>query len=234
MNVRKMLAGCIPLFILMLLAGSMTAFAYNADDDPAEALPDPAFVARMIGPVLPPPVESSPAELPARLQYQVAAGDTLYKIARSFGISVSDLVAENALSDPNQLSIGDRLQIPPLNEGIALPSGQTALIHQVMTTTLTAYTAGFESTGKTPNSSGYGITYSGSKAEEGRTIAVDPSVIPIGSKVFIDGIGVRQAEDIGSAIRGSRIDIFMKDLADAREFGVKKNVKVYVLSTDAV
>ncbi|UUZ80966.1 3D domain-containing protein [Paenibacillus sp. P26] len=105
-------------------------------------------------------------------------------------------------------------------------------MQRVISTTLTAYTAGYESTGKKPDTPGYGITYSGNKVQEGRTIAVDPSVIPLGSTVYIDGIGIRQAEDIGSAIRGSRIDVYMNDLAEAKEFGVKKNVKVYVLSTD--
>jgi 3D (Asp-Asp-Asp) domain-containing protein len=99
---------------------------------------------------------------------------------------------------------------------------------------LTAYTAGEESTGKTKAHAAYGITKSGSKAEEGRTIAVDPAIIPIGTDVFIDGIGIRTAEDTGSAVRGARIDVFMEDLDQAVHFGVKRNVKVYVLSTDNV
>ncbi|MNY67689.1 3D domain protein [compost metagenome] len=52
--------------------------------------------------------------------------------------------------------------------------------------------------------------------------------------MFIEGIGIRKAEDIGSAIRGSRIDVFMNDLGQAQEFGVKKNVKVYVLDRETV
>ena len=68
----------------------------------------------------------------------------------------------------------------------------------------------------------YGITFSGLKAKEGRTIAVDPAVIPLGSTVFIEGIGIRKAEDIGSAIRGSRIDVFMNDLNEAQGFWCKE------------
>lgn len=54
-----------------------------------------------------------------------------------------------------------------------------------------------------------GITYTGTEATEGRTIAVDPDVIPLGSTVIIDGHEYI-AEDIGGAIQGNRIDIFME------------------------
>jgi 3D (Asp-Asp-Asp) domain-containing protein len=114
-------------------------------------------------------------------------------------------------------------------EGIAGASGVRPLIKKVLVSTLTAYTAGPESTGKTPSHPAYGITKSGSKAEEGRTIAVDPNLIPLGSLVLIEGIGIRRAEDTGSAIKGPRIDVFINDLEEALKFGVKKNVKVYVL-----
>lgn len=65
-----------------------------------------------------------------------------------------------------------------------------------------------------------GITYTGVKATEGRTIAVDPSVIPLGSVLEIDG---KQyvAEDIGGAIKGKRIELYFDSHADALEWGVK-------------
>ena len=47
------------------------------------------------------------------------------------------------------------------------------------------------------------------------TIAVDPSVIPIGSRVYIEGLGYFVAQDTGSAIKGRRIDVFMNDLEEA-------------------
>ncbi|WNR44991.1 3D domain-containing protein [Paenibacillus roseipurpureus] len=167
---------------------------------------------------------------PPVTQYQVTRGDTLFKIARSFDISVDDLIHANDMSNPNQLTIGQTLTIPVLTT----TDGQPKIIKKVLNTTLTAYTAGFESTGKRASHPTYGITYSGIKAREGRTIAVDPNVIPLGSTVFIEGIGLRKAEDIGSAIRGSRIDVFMNDLGQAQEFGVKKNVKVYLLDRENV
>lgn len=52
-----------------------------------------------------------------------------------------------------------------------------------------------------------GITYTGTQATEGRTIAVDPNKIPLGSKVLING-NIYIAEDVGGAIKENRIDIY--------------------------
>lgn len=94
---------------------------------------------------------------------------------------------------------------------------------------LTAFTAGFESTGKNPGDYGYGVTASGAIVNEGQTIAVDPTVIPLGWWVYIEGIGYRKAEDTGSAIKGKKIDIFIADLKAAQDFGRRYNYTVYVI-----
>ena len=62
-------------------------------------------------------------------------------------------------------------------------------------------------------------TASGTRPTAGRTIAVDRSVIPLGSKVEING-HVYIAEDTGGAIRGNKIDIFVNDHATALAYGV--------------
>ncbi|MDQ0063730.1 uncharacterized protein YabE (DUF348 family)/3D (Asp-Asp-Asp) domain-containing protein [Paenibacillus harenae] len=95
--------------------------------------------------------------------------------------------------------------------------------------TLTAYSAGVESTGKDENHPQYGITASGTTVSEGRTIAVDPKVIPIGWWVFIEGIGFRRAEDTGSAIKGNKIDVYFSSQKTAEKFGRKKGYTVYVI-----
>ncbi|MGM0846870.1 MAG: 3D domain-containing protein [Bacillota bacterium] len=72
-----------------------------------------------------------------------------------------------------------------------------------------------------------GITASGNPTVAGRTIAVDPAVIPLGTKVEING-NIYTAEDTGGAIDNKRIDIFMEDLDAALQFGKQSlNVKVY-------
>lgn len=65
-----------------------------------------------------------------------------------------------------------------------------------------------------------GITYTGTEATAGRTVAVDPKVIPLGSTVYING-SAYVAEDIGGAIKGNRIDVYFPDHKTALQFGVQ-------------
>ncbi len=94
--------------------------------------------------------------------------------------------------------------------------------------TATAYTSGPESTGKRKGHPQYGLTFSGTRAQEGQTIAVDPRRIPLGSRVYIHELNQSFiAEDTGAAIRGDRIDLYMEDVAQARRWGVRK-VRIHV------
>lgn len=72
-----------------------------------------------------------------------------------------------------------------------------------------------------------GITASGTKAGYG-TIAVDPRVIPLGSKVYIPGYGTAVATDTGGAIKGNRVDVCYNSKSEAFGWGVR-NTTVYVL-----
>ena len=65
-----------------------------------------------------------------------------------------------------------------------------------------------------------GITATGVRATEGRTVAVDPSTIPYGSEVVIWG-HTYVAEDCGGAVQGNRIDIFFDTHQEAVDFGVQ-------------
>lgn len=71
-----------------------------------------------------------------------------------------------------------------------------------------------------------GITATGTTATEGRTIAVDPRVIPYGSTVtiyFSDGTShTYTAEDCGGGIKGNRLDIYFDDHQTALQFGVQR------------
>ena len=74
-----------------------------------------------------------------------------------------------------------------------------------------------------------GFTYLETKAVANHTIAVDPVVIPLGSKVYILGLGWRKAEDIGSAISGKIIDLYMGTGPEARALAYRwgrRTVKV--------
>lgn len=61
------------------------------------------------------------------------------------------------------------------------------------------------------------------------TIAVDPSIIPLGSKVYIPGYGEAIAEDTGGAIKGHRIDLFLNSENECINWG-RRNVTLYVLA----
>lgn len=77
-----------------------------------------------------------------------------------------------------------------------------------------------------------GITASGTKVKEGRTIAVDTKIIPMGTKVYIEGVGERTAEDKGGAIKGNIIDVYHNSHQSALNFGRQKGVKVYIIGGD--
>lgn len=74
-----------------------------------------------------------------------------------------------------------------------------------------------------------GLTKSGTTVTEGRTIAVDPKVIPLGSRVYIDGYGVFIAEDVGSAIKENKIDIAVGNHEQALKLGIDE-ATVYLVA----
>lgn len=113
----------------------------------------------------------------------------------------------------------------------------------------TAYDLTVASCGKKENNPNYGITKSGYSLKgldrkSAMTIATDPKIIPLGTKVYIEFLdkewqhwnGIYTSRDTGSAIKGNKIDIFYKDTGDSkqdkqvREFGRRK-CKIIVLDT---
>ena len=73
---------------------------------------------------------------------------------------------------------------------------------------------------------GGGTTAMGTRARVGE-IAVDPRVIPLGTNVYIEGVGARRAEDTGGNIKGNTIDIYMNTLSECRQWGVRY-VTIYI------
>ncbi|MEN8905839.1 MAG: 3D domain-containing protein [Clostridiales bacterium] len=110
------------------------------------------------------------------------------------------------------------INTPNLSESANTTSNVVAPqnIAQTLTMDATAYDLSVASCGKAVTDVGYGITASGTRATARRTVAVDTSVIPLGTKLeitfpapyaYMNGTYV--AEDTGGAIGGNRIDIFM-------------------------
>lgn len=103
--------------------------------------------------------------------------------------------------------------------------------YSYQTVVATGYTAGVESTGKTPNHPEYGITYSGVQVKRDlySTIAADLSVYPIGTILFIPGYGYGVVADKGGAITGNRIDLYYPTVEDVYSQWGKREVDVYLI-----
>ena len=115
---------------------------------------------------------------------------------------------------------------------ITTPSGKTYNFKKQLSMQATAYTAAASENGK------WGaVDYFGNKLKVG-TVAVDPKVIPLGTKLYITGYKyaglpkggmIAVASDMGGAIKGNRIDVFVPDSrSEALAFGIQQ-LKVYVI-----
>ena len=107
----------------------------------------------------------------------------------------------------------------PVRENVVETSYGAINYSNVMSMEATAYLPS--------DGNGAGITATGIRATYG-VVAVDPRVIPLGSKVYIPGYGVALAADTGGAIKGYKIDLCMESYAECMQFG-RRNVTVYVL-----
>lgn len=113
-------------------------------------------------------------------------------------------------------------------------NGKTAYVYKAYITPATgSVTKEFyaEATAYTPWESKTGITATGFNVKENpnaKLIAVDPKVIPLGSKVWVEGYGEAIAGDTGGVIKGNKIDVLMPTTKQALQWG-RKTVKVKVL-----
>ncbi len=110
-----------------------------------------------------------------------------------------------------------------LKKNATMSSAPKTLLNkdEFLTMTATAYTPFYCGGSKS------GKTATGVKAKKG-VVAVDPRVIPLGTKLYIPGYGYALAADTGSAIKGHRIDLCFNTRGEVYRFG-KKKIKVYVV-----
>lgn len=105
----------------------------------------------------------------------------------------------------------------------AEPTASTEPAGKEIIVEATAYTAECEGCS--------GITKTGvdlNANPDAKVIAVDPAVIPLGSKVYVEGYGYATAEDIGGGIDGHEIDVYVQNQNDALQWG-RKQVKVTIV-----
>lgn len=108
---------------------------------------------------------------------------------------------------------------------------------EVIPVTATAYCLCKKCCGKSPDHPMYGYTASGLKIVPGtnaKVIAVDTSIVSLGTKVYVEGLngaqnyGYAVAADTGSAIKNYKIDLYMDTHEQALRWGVRK-VNLYIL-----
>lgn len=118
--------------------------------------------------------------------------------------------------EPVQKEQTTKKAAPKKETAKAESSSASQSVQKEMTVTATAYTA---------NDGGIsGITATGvnlNKNPNAKVIAVDPSVIPLGSKVYVEGYGEAIAADTGGAIKGNKIDVHVPSKSQAQNWGVK-------------
>ncbi len=137
----------------------------------------------------------------------------------------SGILGESLLSEwvavkpePKVIAVGTR---EPLR--VLLTSRGSYTYRKSYSMIATAYEPSERSCGKYAD----GYTAIGMKAAPG-IVAVDPKVIPLRTKLYVEGYGPALAADVGGAIKGNRIDIFFNTIEEALRYG-RRRVKVYVL-----
>ncbi|WP_243458126.1 3D domain-containing protein [Sporosarcina sp. Te-1] len=172
----------------------------------------------------------------ASSKYTVKQGDSLYKIAKAHHVSVSELKKWNGLKtntiqpkqtlhvvNPKKVAANQSTKKAVASSKKTPSRSDTDNVVKEFTVSASAYTA---------NCNGCsGVTSTGinlKKNPDVKVIAVDPKVIPLGTKVHVEGYGYAIAGDTGSAIKGNKIDVFFSSKSEAYEWGRKK-VKIKIL-----
>lgn len=162
--------------------------------------------------------------------YVIKYGDTLFDIAIAHGVTVNNLQVWNNLAS-EWIYAGETLAVkasaakaktsqPARSSPVAKPSittsaptSQTGETYTMRATAYTAYCTGCS-----------GVTANGTDLRANpnqKVIAVDPRVIPLGTKVWVEGYGEAIAADTGGAIKGNKIDVFIPSDGQARQWGVR-------------
>lgn len=144
-----------------------------------------------------------------------------YDVQKENGVEVSrNVISEKVIKEPKKkvVAVGTKVVTASVSRGATDSAGNEFYV------TATAYTAYCNGCS--------GVTTTGINLKSNpdvKVIAVDPKVIPLGSKVWVEGYGYAVAGDTGGAIKGNKIDLFMPSKSKAYDFGRKK-VRIKVLN----
>lgn len=145
-----------------------------------------------------------------------------YEVVLENGKEVSrKLVSEKKMKEKQDkvVAMGTKVLVAQVSRGSSEPAGGKEFY-----VTSTAYTANCN------GCSGYTATGINLRANPNiKVIAVDPSIIPLGTKVYVEGYGYAIAADKGSAVKGYKIDVFVPSNSEAYRWG-RKRVKIKILN----
>lgn len=187
--------------------------------------------------------ETMPYKIIKEADYELARGKT--KVVNAGSIGQREVKYAVIYKDGKEVSrkkISEVIKKAPINKIVAVgalswftPSrGNSSVLYtSVVNMRATCYTANYSCTGKRPGDRGFGITATGTRARRSpsgfSTVAVDPRVIPLGTKLYIEGYGFAIAEDTGGAIKGNKIDLYFNDgTYEFKKWGARR-VDVYIL-----
>ncbi|MGN1386332.1 MAG: ubiquitin-like domain-containing protein [Bacillus sp. (in: firmicutes)] len=146
-----------------------------------------------------------------------------YEVIKENGTEVSRTLVSQTVVQQKQdkvVAVGTKaVQVASRGQSSSAPSGGTELT--VESTAYTAYCTGCSGTTAT----GFDLRSN----PNAKVIAVDPSVIPLGTKVWVEGYGYAVAADTGGAIKGNKIDVFFSNKSQAYQWGRKK-VKIRIVN----
>lgn len=170
--------------------------------------------------------------------YTIQPGDTLFKIALANNVTVAELKEWNNLTSDliftdETLAIKASAAKPKSSVSANKPSNNKTKKVTIAPTNTTGQSYTMRATAYTAYCTGCsGITANGTNLRSNpnlKVIAVDPRVIPLGTKVWVEGYGEAVAADTGGAIKGNKIDVFIPTDGQARNWGVR-TVTVRVLN----
>ncbi|WP_438350896.1 3D domain-containing protein [Paenibacillus sp. FA6] len=196
-------------------------------------------------------VQSTPVH--AESVHVTKDGDTFFKLSQQYGVDLNKLINANSNTNENNIYAGINLTIPTAkntvsaatvnstasilnvsdNQKVVEAWGKTFNYSKTLNVKASAYSAAASENGK------WGaVDYFGNPLKLG-TIAVDPKIIPMGTKVLVTGHShdglpkdafVATATDAGSAIKGNRIDIFIPGSQQSvRVFGYQE-IELYFIN----
>ncbi|MCE5222528.1 MAG: ubiquitin-like domain-containing protein [Clostridium sp.] len=140
-----------------------------------------------------------------------------YQVVYKDGVEIS----RNVKSTKTILEPQNEIVVKGTGQVYASRGGDSITYKKKLNCTATAYSNHSNTaTGRTPVRNEGGLS----------TIAVDPCVIPLGSKVYVDGYGYAIAADTGGAIKGNKIDIYLNSSSECNSWG-RKSVNVLVVAS---